>query len=118
MTPNALLQGLPKQACLAFTDGADRLCVLRIMFRSFRHNDVSRSQEVPNAVVAWSTVDVSEVVGRDVERSERPTITFCPLSKERIEHRFPRGSVDTRGVGQHAIKVEDRRVEVAPIDRD
>ena len=30
----------------------------------------------------------------------------------------PRCGVDARRIGQHAIQVEDRRVEVAPIDDD
>ena len=47
-----------------------------------------------------------------------PAITFCRLSKECIEHRFPRRSVDACRVGQHAVEVEDSRVAVAPIYRE
>src|SRR5262249_23147766 len=45
-------------------------------------------------------------------------LPFRPPLQDIVEYSFPRRGVDARRIGQHAIQVEDRRVEVAPIDGD
>ena len=88
------------------------------MLRSFRQVYAASGEKASDAVVARSPIDIVEVVVFDIERLKGQTTLLRPPLQERIKNRFPRGRVDTRCVGQHAVEIEDRGVEVAPAYRD
>ena len=53
------------------------------------------------------------LLGEGLERLAR---TLRPLLQEVVEQTFPRGAVHARRVGNHAVHVEDHRVEAVGID--
>jgi len=108
-------QLLSKQLRLAITERADRLRVLTIMVRSFRKLYPSRGEKTPNAVIARTPIDIREVVGMDIKRLKGSTMLLRPPLKERIEDCFPCSGMNPCRIGQNAVKVEDHRVEIAPI---
>ena len=75
-------------------------------------------KKASNAVVARSPIDIGEVVGFDIERLKGQAMPLRPPLQERVEDGFPRSRVDARRIGQHAVEIEDRGVEVAPVYRD
>ena len=88
------------------------------MLRSLRKVYAPGGEKASNAVGARSPIDIVEVVSFDIERLKGQTTLLRPPLQERIKNRFPRSRVDARGVGQHAVEIEDRGVEVAPAYRD
>jgi hypothetical protein len=68
---------------------------------------VTGDEEGPHAVLSGPAVDVGVVVGLDVERRDRG-----PAGKQRqrlVEQGLPRGGVQTGGVGDDTVHVEDDR---------
>ena len=115
---NSFLQRLPKQSRLALTERVHCIRVLRVMLRSFRKAYAAgqrESFECRRSAVVHRHRRGSRF---DIERLKGQTMPLRPPPQERIENRFPRSRVDARRIGQHAIKIEDRGVEVAPAYRD
>ena len=68
--------------------------------------DVPAGQKGPDAVLAFLTVDVGQVVVIGVERHEWLVESLRPLSQVVIEHRLPGPSVHAGGVGEHTVEIE------------
>ena len=51
----------------------------------------------------------------DIKRLKGSTMLLRPPLKERIEDCFPCSGMNPCRIGQNAVKVEDHRVEIAPI---
>jgi hypothetical protein len=84
------------------------------MLRTFRKAYAPGGEKASNAVFARSSIDIAKVVGLDIERLKGQIMPLRPPPEERIKNRFPRSRVDARRVGQYAVEIEDRGVEVAP----
>ena len=108
---------LVDQQVLALAQAVHRFRLRRIVRRALGQRNVARAQEVAHAVAARLAVDVPLVVGLDVERHEGFTATRGTRAQEFIEHAFPGAGVHARGVGQHAVHVEQDGVE-APARND
>ena len=115
---DSFLQRLQKQPRLALTERVHCIRVLRVMLRSFRKVYAPGGEKASNAVVARSPIDIVEVVSFDIKRPKGQTMPLRPPLQERIKNRFPSSRVDARRVGQHAVEIEDRGVEIAPAYRD
>ena len=72
--------------------------------------DAAAGQKRPDAVFALLAVDVFQVVVDRVERDEFLAGLLSPLLEERVEHDLPGFGVDTRGVGQHTVEIEQAGV--------
>src|SRR5439155_17685800 len=66
-------------------------------------------EERPDAVGARAAVDVLVVVAMQVEGHEGLAGALGPLAEGLVEHRLPRGGVDSGRVRQHAVEVEEAR---------
>ena len=82
---------------------------------SLGKTDPARCEKVANAVEARLSIDVERVVGVEIERAK-----VSPLRAVRseilVEHLFPARGVQAGGVGDHAVEVEQDRIEFLAAD--
>jgi hypothetical protein len=78
--------------------------------------DIAGCEEVANTIETRFPVNIQPVVGREIEGPE----CFAPLDgtvlQIFVKHLFPTGGVDARGVGDHAIEIEEDGVVSVPGD--
>ena len=74
--------------------------------------DAARREERAHAVVARLAVDVLVVVVARVERHEALAGAVRALAQVVVEHLLPRRGMDLRGLRQHAVEVEQARLDV------
>ncbi len=108
---------LEEVAVLAVAEPAHRQAVRRIGGLALRKGDASRREEAPDAVVPGFPVDEPSVVV-DGERTERLAGDGGSIAEVPIEQPRPGGCVDPRGVGHHAVHVEDDGVDAVGADDD
>jgi hypothetical protein len=104
-----LMNLLQYQPILPFTECVHGQRVRRVGRATLGQVDAAGLQETASAVQARAAVDVGVVVGDRVERHERLVVGLRPLVQELVEHVPPRDVVHLRGVGQHAVQVEQAR---------
>ena len=109
MTPS-LLQGLLEGVVFPGAQAVDGVFVARVVGVAVGQFDAAAGQKRPDAVFTLLAVDVFQVVVDRVERDELLAGLFGPLLEEGVEHDLPRLGVDTRGVGQDAVEIEQAGV--------
>jgi hypothetical protein len=102
---------------LAVAQAAHRLGLRRVGARAARQRDAARGQEAGHAVVAGLAVDVPEIVVGRVERHRCRAFTQGPLVQVVVEQPLPRRRVDARGPRDHAVQVEDHRIEAVRVQQ-
>jgi len=101
---------------LRVAERADRGVAGRVAGIAVGERDPPRGDERADAVVAGLAVDVREVVG-GAERHERLAGRLGTAAEEAVEHLRPGLLVDRGGRGEHAVEVEQHRVDARPVER-
>ena len=107
-----LAQAVQKSRVLAVAqpaDGFQRFVVVRV---ALGQRDVARRQKAAHPVVTLLAIDVFQIVGFGVERRTGRARLACPAVQKLIEQSLPGDGVQLFGLGDHAVQVEQHRVEV------
>ena len=64
-----------------------------------------------HAVVPRFAVNISQVVGVDIERLERLPQALGTRSEKLIEQPLPSGGMDAGGIRDHTVHIENKRVK-------
>ena len=102
-----------EERVLPVAQAADRLGLRAVGRVAVGQGDAAGGQEGADAVVARLPVDVGEVVVLDVG-----LVDESPLGEEVGEQLLPGPHVDLGGGGEHAVEIEQRRVEIVPVHVD
>ena len=102
---------LEHEVVLAVAQAVDRLGARLVVGRAVREVDAARPEERADPVVARPAVDVLVVVRARVEGHERLAGALRALAQVVVEHLLPRGGMDLRGLREHAVEVEQARLD-------
>jgi len=102
---------LVEDRVLLVTQAADGLGARQIIRRTRRQVDAAGFEKRGDALVARPAVDVAPVVALVGELAKRLVSPLRTLPEIVVEHLLPSPRVDGRRAGDHAIHVEDRRIE-------
>ena len=98
---------------LAVAQAGDRLRARPVARVTLGQCNSTCGEERANTVVPLFAVYELVVVLHSVEGDEGLTRPFGPRAQEVIEHRLPRLGVHCRSLREHAIKIEQARVDLA-----
>ena len=78
----------------------------------------SRREKAVHAIKAGPAVVIGKIVTNRIKWIERYPLPLRPFLEEFVKHHLPSSGMQARRVGQHAVKIKDRCIELTVLDCD